>query len=617
MKHSEETTLTADKSEKESEDTSEKVTLKKEVQVSKTYEITGNFSKSNELSIPATLDENDSFYGSDKETDDAVIFSEDEARIVDDSSSEEETDDINKDKQGKTTANYENGIDKFATVALQDESPDSPTLPLDQEIAEYEEAASEMLERMETMLVTINGVSKEKDPCRRLEILESELSQLAPDAATLISRGDGLVLKVHCQMPEKAIALKSTSQNKLRAKWAQVMQQTDAQKADAQRADLLLTEYHNLITNINLKITNINLKLGQTNNDEAKLQEVMSEYEACEHSMARLFDVTRDLTGLKVVTDSKELAAAWKALSDKFQPLRKNPSLIDRTTAIFDKDMMDSPADYVAHVNKVREAVSTVARKIKQPPLSTDFDPFHLQEEALKDIKEKLTRLKVEVDKIDQKRNRILRKVHGEGRENVVKAVERVKQEWEMSNTNLNDRFSHLNKCKEQWESLRKNCEKFANWLSSMEEASKDLDTNKYSVVEVKAKLRDLEKQATTKTGVVNSIVGAGRDMVALGGSQAKEMWQTVESLRHRWNHLLAQFKTAREMLAMLQSGKHANGAVESTLATLEEVKSLLNSPANPSDESALTVRITLVKVSHYLIIFILINFIINLNYCR
>lgn len=46
--------------------------------------------------------------------------------------------------------------------------------------------------------------------------------------------------------------------------------------------------------------------------------------------------------------------------------------------------MMDSPADYVAHVNKVREAVSTVARKIKQPPLSTDFDPFHLQEEALK-----------------------------------------------------------------------------------------------------------------------------------------------------------------------------------------------------------------------------------------
>ncbi|XP_073972435.1 dystrophin, isoforms A/C/F/G/H-like isoform X4 [Rhodnius prolixus] len=591
MKHSEQTTMTTEKEQPE------EVTLRKEVQVSKTYEIIGNFSK-NEEAHTAMDEDNDSFYGSDKEIDEAVIFSEDEARIEDDSSSDDEVEPISKDDeiQGKSAANYDNGGDKFSTVSLQDESPDSPTLPLDQEVAEYEEAATEMLERMETMLVTIKGVSKQKDPCRRLEILESELSQLAPDAATLISRGDGLILKVHCQMPEKAIALKSTSQNKLRAKWAQVMKQTEAQKMDAQLADILLTEYHNLITNINLKITNINLKLGQANNDEAKLQEVMSEYEACEHSVARLFDVTRDLTGFKVVTDSKELAAAWKALSDKFNALKKSPSLIDKNPSFFDKDMMDSPADYVAHVNKVREAVSTVARKIKQPPLSTDFDPFHLQEEALKDIKEKLTRLKVEVDKINQKRNRILRKVHGEGRENVVKAVERVKQDWEMANTNLNDRFSHLNKCKEQWESLRKNCEKFANWMSNMEDATKDLDTNKYSVVEVKAKLRDLEKQATTKTGVVNSIVGAGRDMVALGGSQAKEMWQTVESLRHGWNHLLAQFKSAREMLAMLQSSKQVNGAVESTMATLEEVKSLLNTPANPSDEGALTVRINLVK---------------------
>lgn len=48
----------------------------------------------------------------------------------------------------------------------------------------------------------------------------------------------------------------------------------------------------------------------------------------------------------------------------------------------------------------------------------------------------------------------------------------------------------------------------------------------------------------------------------------------------------------------MLQSSKQVNGAVESTMATLEEVKSLLNTPANPSDEGALTVRINLVKVS-------------------
>uniref|UniRef100_A0A0A9ZD72 Protein detached n=4 Tax=Lygus hesperus TaxID=30085 RepID=A0A0A9ZD72_LYGHE len=322
----------------------------------------------------------------------------------------------------------------------------------------------------------------------------------------------------------------------------------------------------------------------------------MAEYGACEESMARLLDVNKELSGLKVVTDSKELAAAWKALSSKFNALKKNPNFKDKNIALFEKDMMDSPADYIAHVNKIRERVSVVARKLKQPPLSTDFDPFHLQEEALKDIRDVLTTLKTEVDKVDQKRNRVLRKVQGEARENVVKAVERLKLEWDSANTNLNDRANHLVKCKEQWESLRKNCEKFASWLTSMEEASKDFDTNKIPSVEVRAKLRDLEKQATTKTGIMNSIVGAGRDMVALGGSQAREMWQTVESLRHRWNHLLAQFKATRERLASQQNGKQARGAIEATMATLEEVTSLVKSPANPSDEGALVVRLNLVR---------------------
>lgn len=59
-------------------------------------------------------------------------------------------------------------------------------------------------------------------------------------------------------------------------------------------------------------------------------------------------------------------------------------------------------------------------------------------------MKEKLTRLKTEVDKVDQKRNRVLRKVSGEGRDNVVKAVDRLKQEWDLANTNLTDRYTYV-----------------------------------------------------------------------------------------------------------------------------------------------------------------------------
>lgn len=53
------------------------------------------------------------------------------------------------------------------------------------------------------------------------------MSCLAPDAATLISRGDGLVLTVHTTQPERAITLRKNTQNQLRAKWAQVMSETE------------------------------------------------------------------------------------------------------------------------------------------------------------------------------------------------------------------------------------------------------------------------------------------------------------------------------------------------------------------------------------------------------
>lgn len=86
INHTEQTKVTAmNKTEKLQAD---EVMLRKEVQVSKTYELIGNFPTSQDLDVPA-LEDCDSFYGSDKETDDVVVFSEDEVKIVDDSSDDD------------------------------------------------------------------------------------------------------------------------------------------------------------------------------------------------------------------------------------------------------------------------------------------------------------------------------------------------------------------------------------------------------------------------------------------------------------------------------------------------------------------------------------------------
>ena len=52
--------------------------------------------------------------------------------------------------------------------------------------------------------------------------MERELSFLAPDVATLISQGDGLILTVHASDPVRAERLKESTQDKLRTKWQEV-----------------------------------------------------------------------------------------------------------------------------------------------------------------------------------------------------------------------------------------------------------------------------------------------------------------------------------------------------------------------------------------------------------
>lgn len=85
------------KNEKEILVSTKEVTLRKEIEVSKTYQIIGNFTNNltdqkNMLTVPSAVEDDDSFYGSDKETDDVIIFSEDEGHIepVNDSSSSDD-----------------------------------------------------------------------------------------------------------------------------------------------------------------------------------------------------------------------------------------------------------------------------------------------------------------------------------------------------------------------------------------------------------------------------------------------------------------------------------------------------------------------------------------------
>lgn len=111
-------------------------------------------------------------------------------------------------------------------MLFQQGEPTELVKPNDGGVSAFENSAREMLARMDLMLESVRGVSNETDPKRKLEILEAEMSGLAPDAATFISYGDSLVLDVHSKDFVCAEKL-SLIQDKLRAKWSQVMAETE------------------------------------------------------------------------------------------------------------------------------------------------------------------------------------------------------------------------------------------------------------------------------------------------------------------------------------------------------------------------------------------------------
>ncbi|XP_046669291.1 dystrophin, isoforms A/C/F/G/H-like isoform X2 [Homalodisca vitripennis] len=573
-------------------ESSKEVTLRKEVEVSKTYQIIGSFQKPEEitgLTVPA-VEDNDSFYGSDKETDDVVVFSEDEGHVdfQDDTSSsdtefnsslsQETTETSLKETMtGSYSASPKIPMRKISREVEEEEvsrkvtrkpEVDIPRIPLDKEIQEFEEAAQEMLERMDTMLVTVRGINSETDPGKRLEVLERELSCLAPDAATLISRGDGLVLTVHATQPERAITLRKQAQDQLRAKWSQVMSETEVRKLQAQQAESLLSEYNNLSRKVVQWLTDISDRLERANNNEKGIKELAEEISSHKLEIEKLRKISSELEIQQVQHSGMErVATSW-------QRVRSNVAHLHKDSATPEK--VDISGDLVPRANKLRESVAFLTRKMSSPPLSgADFADFSFQEPALKNVKEELAKLKPLVEGIMSERR-------GKESENVKGVLDKLQQEWTHLGHVVTKRQSRWVKCHEEKELFNTECRQLGEWLSEMESAASH-----------KNKHQDIEEQALMKIRLVRSVCMAGEDIAERSDRKtAAEVKAKVNELKQRWIRLLMDTGAYKNKIFGME-GSPVKAQIEVLESRVAEVKSLLADPVNPSDDMALSVRLT------------------------
>ncbi|GLH12298.1 Spectrin alpha chain, partial [Gryllus bimaculatus] len=476
--------------EEENRSKSSEVILKKEIEVSKTYKIIGNISDLQTQSLPTEkmIEEYESFYGSDKETDDVVEFSDDGVsplELVNDSSSSEDDEgpsvmshllsqQLDKallssrkeafagKKEDKLQGSVKSPVaatripirtvpasnkpitssvavatsatmSSFPAKATPQAAPRSSssilrgTVPplLEREILEFEQAAQQMLRRMDVMLVTVKGVSDEKDPVKRLEL----------------------------------------------------------RKHQAQQAEEKLREFNYSVSALEPWLRDARRRLELANNDEGQLQQLQEEFEQKQKEFSELAEQSAELAALNVrhgEASVHDIQTRWQDVHDRFQHFKKEG--LDKTKVVPDtKSTMDTngtqTADFVTRVNKVREAVSTISRQLNSFPLSgRDYDGYQQQEEYLKRVKEGVAALKPSVDDIDR---------------------------WL--------------KCRDTWVSLHSNCQSFDDWLTNAESMITEWRSCDFPLAEAKIKQKELEKQVTMRTRTMSNMNMACREIISQG----------------------------------------------------------------------------------------------------
>ncbi|KYN01545.1 Dystrophin, partial [Cyphomyrmex costatus] len=609
------------------------MTSKKNTEYFIIRENTGNASRSEEenlykkspllkriknLSKDDTLEDCESFYGSDKETDDALIFSDDTEIDVGSSSSDGE--DINlgehvehlldkmKVERSRPIMQHKMETKAVHEKALFKNPMSISRTTLEKNILEFEQLAQMMLCRMDVMLMSISGISNEKDPTKRLEILKSEISTLAPDAAALISKGDGLVMTIHMNDPARAEKIKHEHQDKLRSKWHQVMTEIETRRKQAQKAEEVLRQYNNIITEFEEWFRDVPLKLEQANNYEGQLESFTEEFDTKQIQIHKLNELAVELKKLNVGYSESvryNINSNWQKVSSQFKRFSGSK---DKDKHVTEKKVeLDiggvNPQEFIARINKLREAIATVSRSLNSLPLNgRDYELFISQEECLKKINNALNILKPNVDEVNYVCESVTRQAKREQSDQIKRLSEKLQDEWASVNQNYTERYNRWIKCYEKWRELHNTCRTFAEWLDKMEDALKKCNVFSHSKAS-KTKTFELEQEVSRMQRTLNNINIANTDISSRASAEdVIELQSIIENIKHRWHNLVTEINARKEKNFAMERKVNNDGRIlETAYNIIEQVNTLLISAANPSDETSLSIRLSLIKAKEEL----------------
>lgn len=300
----------------------------------------------------------------------------------------------------------------------------------------------------------------------------------------------------------------------------------------------------------------------------------------------------------KLLKESTTLLAKINMRIDELDSLRE-PSVKTVITQT-DKEsviLLETPntpivPDFVAKVNKVREAVAAVNRQLSQPELSgKDFEDFGKQEGSLKAIKDGINTLKPNIELVCAEKENVIKKATKSEVMQVDRVSEKLKEEWNKLNISYEDRYKKWLKIREIWQGFESDLRSMTSWLVTSETilAQSRLPNGDLDYERAKMHQEMLQNQVSEKMTMMERLTVIGHKVSdQCSAPDAILLQEQLESINRRWKSLVAELAARK---AKLEEDKTTlavvNDEIQELSTWLKETETLLCATPRTTDLSA------------------------------
>jgi len=293
---------------------------------------------------------------------------------------------------------------------------------------------------MEVTLKDLRQLNLESDPNKRFESIEQEVSDIAPDAATLISKGDSLILASHMGDPSRASTLCTLIQDRLRVMWTQIMSEIEIVKFQTQMLEKHSQSFNKITQDIESWINH------KHNNSEVFEREINNKY-------ANLLKMD------ELISDIEALCYDEKAISKMRLKIVELKNKLNKLSPLSQQQNVNVSEEVLSQINEIRTNLGSLLKELNLIPLSNNS--VALQQSKIEDIQNKTKVLEASIGKLNSKstNDEIF----------VQRNIKNIQETWEMLNKCVIERTGQLSSIQTEVSNLQQSGKELSEWLAEIE----------------------------------------------------------------------------------------------------------------------------------------------------